>query len=156
MISKLRALPKPNRRKTLFQYIKPEVAGGFGSKTKLDASVHPPIVHELEYEFAGWEGNDIVRTFPCYIVTQRLREAIESSELCGVSFHDVMISTTPEFKQLHPELQLPTFYWIKVSGVAGVDDFGLAANHRLVVSPQARTLLTEFNLSDAIFEDYSS
>ena len=113
------------------------------------------MVHELEYEFSGWAGNDIVRTFPCYVVTQRLREAIEGSGLCGVSFHDVKISTTPGFKQLHPTLQLPTFDWMKVSGIAGSDDFGMAANHRLVVSPEAQSLLTGFNLSEAIFEDYS-
>lgn len=36
-----------------FFYIEPEVAGGFGERTRLDTTVHPPVVHELEYEFQG-------------------------------------------------------------------------------------------------------
>lgn len=43
---------------------------------------------------------------------------------------------------------------MKVHGVAGQDDFGIARDFRLVISRDAELLLQGFNLSDATFEAY--
>ncbi len=43
---------------------------------------------------------------------------------------------------------------MKVHGIAGQDDFGIAKGLRLVVSRDAELVLRGFNLSDATFEEY--
>lgn len=35
------------------------------------------------------------------------------------------------FKTLHPGVQLPHFYWLKVEGAPGQDDFGMGPGSRL-------------------------
>lgn len=139
----------------MFKYIEPEVSGGFGEETELDNTVHPPIAKKLNYEFDGWLDNDMVESFPCYLVTEKLRNEIECNHLSGVHFTDVIVTVTDEFKEMYPDKELPSFYWMKIQGKAGVDDFGLAEDYRLVISAETQKLFSSFNFSEADFEDYS-
>jgi hypothetical protein len=65
------------------------------------------------------------------------------------------VSTTYEFKQLNGYARLPQrFVWLKILGRPGVDDFGMAKNHKLVVSKAALDVLQEFGLPDAKVSAY--
>ena len=139
---------------TGFSYIEPEVAGSIGGKTRLDHSVRPPTILRLDYQLGRWLGGALVKGYQCYAVTQRLRQAIDVSQLSGVTFHDMVVSVDRQFHMLHPGVQLPPFDWMKVHGIAGQDNFGLAKDLRLVVSRDAELVLRGFNLSDATFEEY--
>ena len=132
-----------------FTILEPEVAGGWGDETVADTAVHPPIVSRLHYEFEGWLGDELLASFPCFIVSERVAAALEASRLTGFALDEVTISTSPEFEDLHPDVSLPRFRWLKVSGQAGVDDFGLAADFRLVVSAKGLGLLSRFTLKQA-------
>ena len=52
--------------------IKPDVAGGLGEKAVLDATVQPPKVQRLHFEFEAWPDDDLVGTFPVFLVSERL------------------------------------------------------------------------------------
>jgi hypothetical protein len=134
--------------------IEPEVAGGLGRNTDLDTSTHPPIVHKLNYEFAGWLGDALVVSFPCFVATVDLCEAIKRADLTGVRFAPVEITTSSEFRALHPKVKLPDFRWMQVYGRAGADDFGLLNKIRLVASQRALELLRRFGLAHADIGDY--
>jgi hypothetical protein len=138
----------------MFKSIEPEVAGGLGEDTKLDTTTHPPVVFYLHYEFYGWLDNDILESFPCFIVTDRLREAILDARLSGVAFDHVKVTTTDEFEAFHPGVVLPPWSWMKISGKAGMDDFGISDKLRLVVSEKAFGVLSLFNISAADVEDF--
>ena len=69
----------------MFHTLEPEVAGGFGEQTILDNSTHPPDVKWLHYVLDGWLGDDILESFPCYIVTERLRRTPQPQNLCAMS-----------------------------------------------------------------------
>ena len=114
--------------------LNPEVAGGFGSKTKLDTSVHPPRVLRLHYEIDAWLGDDLIQRFPCYLVTQRLWKRLEKVRPTGAHVKAVEVTMSPEFMELNPAKALPEFLWLKVDGAPGRDDFGLTPDARLVVS----------------------
>jgi len=139
----------------MFKSIEPEVAGGFGEETILDTTVHPPVVYQLHYEFQGWLQNDILEAFPCFIVTENLKEAIFNFRLKGAEFENVIVSTSYEFKQMHPKTILPRFSWMKIFGKVGKDDFGISDNFKLVISEKAYNLLTHFNISAADIKDYA-
>lgn len=55
---------------------------------------------------------------------------------------------------MQPSAVLPNFSWLKVEGDAGLTDFCIASDHRLVVSIEAKKVLGNYNLGDAIFEIY--
>jgi len=121
-------------------YIEPEVAGGLGSQTVIDTSKSPPLVTKLHYTFEGWLGDEILETFPCYIITKSLANDIEATRLRGVLFADVIVDVSATFTELYPERRLPTLVWMKVEGHEG-DDFFVAPDGRLVVSEPALELI---------------
>jgi hypothetical protein len=110
--------------------IAPEVGGGKGPGTVVvnraaieSRTATVPEVTQLEYQFDGWMGDDLLTASPCYIVTQRLADALTRSDLTGFRLADVQISTSSEWaqwKQLRPDLvpELPAFRWLVPDGRA--------------------------------------
>jgi hypothetical protein len=132
-----------------FTVLEPEVAGGWGPHTIADVSVHPPRVERLHYELDGWLGDDFLASFPCFVVTERLACELKLSGLTGFTLDHVEVSVSSEFRDLHPKSELPVFRWLRVTGRPGLDDFGIAGDHRLVASCDAMALLERFTLDHA-------
>lgn len=137
----------------MYKILEPEVAGELGTETVIDTGVHPPLVKKLHFEFSGWLGDDLIESFPCFLVTQRLKEEIEKSNLTGFIFENVKITTSYNFKLLHPSTELPKFYWAKVINNCQDCDFSLAPDYRLAVSEDAFVLLNKFNIIHALIDD---
>jgi hypothetical protein len=123
--------------------IKPEVAGGWGSGTKFTrVAGERRIIHDFDYEFDDWAGDDILTSVGCYIVTERLAADIKQAALSGIVFDHVTISHSGIFEDLHPDgLDLPSFLWMKVEGAATQGDFGRDDGYGLVVSERALLVL---------------
>jgi hypothetical protein len=138
----------------MYYYIEPEVAGGLGNDTVIDASVHPPIVTKLEYQFEGWLGDEVLETFPCFIVTDAVAREITGLKLTGFSLGSVKVSKSESFEEVAPSMLLPSFFWLKVEGEAGMSDFGIAKDYRLVVSDKAKVALGKYHIKNADFEEY--
>jgi hypothetical protein len=120
-----------------FFALDPEVAGGLGPHTLMDASVHPPVVSKLHYQFDGWLGDEIVESFPCFLVTEALFRKLAAKQLTGIESAEVEVSCSQVFEDACRDVHLPPFVWLKVAGVAGRDDFGIGPTFRLVVSSLA-------------------
>lgn len=138
----------------MYKYLEPEVAGEIGTDTILDNSVHPPIVTFLHFHFTGWLGDDILETFPCFIMSERLKNSIEEKKLKGISFDFVKVTKSDDFVMTSINEHLPTFYWAKMNGSFGIDDFVIAKDFRLLVSDKAYEVICEFNITNALIEDY--
>jgi hypothetical protein len=134
--------------------LSPEVAGGLGPNTVMNRVVHPPEVSRLHYEMDGWLGDELLESFPCFVVTQRLGDAIQNAHLTGVGFGDVEVTTSEQFRELYPERELPQFVWLKVVGKAAKDDFGLDDQSRLVVSEKALQVLRAMTLENCEVSEY--
>lgn len=132
-----------------FFVLKPEVAGSFGSNTIfVDRKARPPLVEKLHYEFNVWMGDPIVETVCCYIVTEPTRNALVAMQVTGASFEEVEVSTVYPFEEVCKGHTLPSFKWLKVSGAAGVDDFGYSSHGAyLVVSERILDTLIEAGMS---------
>src|SRR5262245_34304840 len=123
----------------MFYQLNPEVAGHLGPDTVIDRSTHPPIVHVLHYVLDGWPGDDLLTSFPCFIVTERMRKLIENTKASGCTFGPVRISTSEQFaelEQFHPKEQLPEFSWLIIRGVAGRDDFGTTTTGGSIIASE--------------------
>ena len=138
----------------MFYFIEPEVAGGLGDGTVIDTTITPPYVSFLEYEFSGWLGDELLESFPCFVITQRLARALTQHQLTGFTLDVAAVKKTEEFKIMHPLIVLPDFLWLKVHGVVGSSDFGTAQDRRLVVSETALVVLRGYGLNYADVELY--
>lgn len=130
----------------MYFILEPEVAGGLGEQTIMDNGKHPPVVTKLHYEFDGWLGDEILESFPCFIVTSEVRNALENSTLSGYSFQEAIITTSPTFLEIYPDRHLQDFCWLKIHGAAGKDDVGLTSDGRLTVSENALAILRHFRI----------
>jgi len=137
-------------------YLEPEVAGGIGENTVMNSNVHPPFISKLNYHFDDWLGDVLLESFPAFIVTAEAKDRLESTGVTGVRFDEVEVTTSDVFAELHPGRQLPEFVWLLVEGKPGQDDFGLAADGRLVVSEKAFAVLRDLGISHALVSEFDS
>jgi hypothetical protein len=133
--------------------LKPAVPGD-NSNSSADWSVHPPIIHQLRYEFDFLLDDVLFASFPSWIVTVPAKVAIQSAGLSGVSFEHVEVSKSPDFEEIEPDQDLPEFAWLKVNGKAGRDDFGIAHDTKLVVSERALKLLKRLGIPNAKVSEF--
>lgn len=137
----------------MYRIIEPEVAGSLGEKTEIDNSFFPPLIKNLHYEFDGWLGDDILESFPCYIMTEALRKAIEAESLTGIHFNEVLISKSETFLEIYPDRDLPNFFWAKINGEPYKDDFFITEKNGLAISERAYELIKQYNIAEAEIEE---
>jgi hypothetical protein len=130
--------------------IEPEIAGELGEETEMDTSNHPPVVNKLHYRFSGWLGDALIATFPCFAVTESLADAISENGFTGVKFVGMQSTVSDEFSEMHPNVKLPKFKWMQITGKRGFDDFGLSNDYRLVVSEKAHMVLQNAGINNAV------
>ena len=106
-------------------------------------------MHRLHYVFNTWSGDAILESFPCLIATENAADALRAAAATGVDFDGVEVSASDIFEGFHPNFELPAFVWLRVKGVAGKDDFGIAVDRRFVLSERALDLIRPFGLSHA-------
>ena len=134
-----------------FLTLEPLVPGQLGDDTELDTSVHPPIIvnSNLHIHIDTTFDSSLITIFPVYCVTRELKADIERAGLTGCAFDRAKITKSDMFHDFYPEgKELPDLEWIKIEGVAGKDDFGMSADHFLVVSQKAYSVLQEHPLAE--------
>ena len=134
--------------------LEPEIPGHLGEGTELDHSVWPPRVRRLVYEFYGWRGDELLESFPAFIVTADLGARLEVAALTGFELSDVEVTTTEDFRESLPEVTLPPFRRLEVTGIAGEADLGMTSKGQLVVSERAFDVLRAGRLNHAIVKDF--
>lgn len=140
-----------------YYFIEPEVPGHKGDSTIIaDRTVHPMIISKLEYEFDAVPEDVLITSFPVYLLKRDAKPELEAIRPTGVAFHKAQLSKSDEFRHFFPNQRLPLFVWLKITGRAGHDDFGIAPvpDARLVVSGRVLNLLAELGISHADIEDY--
>lgn len=130
--------------------LRPDVAGGFGEGTVWDRSTVPPTVAVLEYEFEGWAGDDLVTSNLQFLVTQPLADELVAAGITGVSFSDVTTSRSEQFVMFHPDVVLPAWRWMRVTGTPGRDDAWAGEHGRLTVSARFLEVLQRFDVTNCL------
>ncbi|MBL4884112.1 MAG: site-specific integrase [Planctomycetaceae bacterium] len=76
--------------------LEPEVAGSLGQNTIIEDSLHPPVVLNCTTALMVGQGDDLLESFPCYIVTDKLRKLIaKMGKAAGIK---VAATTTGKLK----------------------------------------------------------
>lgn len=136
-------------------YIEPEVSGEFGDSTVMGTSKHPPVIHNLVYNFQGWLGDHLLECFPCFIASTNLIEQLNIHNITGYKIEDVVITKDSQLTKLERNLNLPEFKWFQVSGIEGVNDCFIASDNRLVISDRFLSILKENGNQYFDIEEYS-
>jgi len=96
-------------------------------------------------------GDDIVESFPTFVVTAALAEAIVSSGLSGVELDDVIVTMDPQFVELFPDAasSLPAWRWLRLDGQPHKSDFWQDESAHLMLSADALDVLRRFRIGNA-------
>lgn len=145
--------------------IEPEVAGELGENTIYEN--YDDVVNEgerakishLHFVFYGWLGDDILETTPCFLVSEKLKETIEKSDLSGYEFENIEVTLSEEFLEIYPDVIVPSFYRLLPKGTIKVEDdkysdwdnmdFSVTEKDYLVVSEKVMDLLKNFQIENA-------
>lgn len=141
-----------------YYHVEPEVPGHKGDNSVIDRPVHPVIISKLEYVFDAMPEDVLITSSPVYLLQRDAKADLEAIQPSGVEFDKVRIRKSAEFRYFYPRRKLPEFVWLKITGKAGHDDFGMAEERRVrfIVSEKVLKLLVNLGISHATIEDYPS
>jgi hypothetical protein len=112
--------------------------------------VHPPRVTRLHVLLEGWLGDDLLETFPAFVVTVEAGRRLTEAGLSGFELDDVEVERTASFGD---DRDVPELWWPRVTGSARRDDIGADAAGVLVVSQRALEVLRRGSLVHADLEE---
>ena len=75
-----------------FFLLEPEVAGGEGEHTEMEVSVHPPVATRLHYEVAGWQGDDLLESTPCFVISPEAAAPLAGAGMESFTLADALIT----------------------------------------------------------------
>lgn len=133
--------------------VRPEVPGQLADTSTVDYSVNPPVVSELHLEVIGWQGDDIVSTFPVYLVSPELGSALQQGGLTGFELADAEITINPE-RRSYVDERIESFKWLKVTGIPGEQNLGQDERTRLIVDDEALDVIQRFQLETGYVMDW--
>ena len=116
----------------------------------------PAKVAKLNYDFEVFPTDSLVCSLGQYIGTAELRTALEalSPKVTGIEFDDVQV-TMDDQVMINANEQFPRFYWFKINGRLGQDDFSVLPDCWIVVSERIRKVLDSFPKELTEIETYN-
>ncbi len=144
-----------------FYRFDPHCSGWYGENTVYvgEKTAHPCIVSHLHHEFSHWPKDDFLSCLFHFIGTERLRQGLEAMEppVTGIEFDEVEISGDEDefehtWREGRPDSDLGKWYWFKITGKAGKDDFGLVPAAKLVVSERVLEVLSRYSTEKSVRE----
>jgi hypothetical protein len=111
------------------------------------------MVSWLQYEIHGWLGDDLLESFPCFIVTRKLADQMLEASLTGFELHPVDVVLSDEAEDLADEpIELPEFRWLRPETDPG-GDLAVDGSGLLIVSERALEVMRQSNLSNCDIEE---
>lgn len=144
-----------------YYLLNPEIAGELGDNSIIEyENGKIKEVLFLEYTFMGWQGDELLSTHPCFIVTKNLQEDIIVSGLSGVVFKEIAVSFSEDFYEIYPNIKLPPFVQIvcQESCENSYDnlqyDFYYNKYKDIIVSERALDVLQKHKMDMCIIKKY--
>ena len=142
-----------------YYVLKPEIAGELGDRSELvyEAGKIKEVTF-LEYRFIGWQGDELLSTHPCFIVTESLQKNIVSNNLTGVEFSDIEVSFSDEFSDMYGDIKIPKFVQIICNASYEKNIFNLQSDFyfnkykEMIVSEKAMGVLKQHKLDMCVVE----
>lgn len=113
--------------------IQPEVIVGLGGNTEFSEKSQPfKTVIKLHIDLEDWLGDDLMECFPCYIITENLKKALENSSYKGFEIKEMEVTKAEYFDDnYHQNKPLPKFYWLQINGKRNISDIYINENNNL-------------------------
>lgn len=132
----------------------PQVAGELGEGSVLDATVHPPAVAKVDYVLDRPDADELIQSFPVYLVSSGLADRLQSSGLTGFALAEVVTRPSVEYSSAFGDAPHRHYRWLQVLGTEE-DDCWIDASLMLCISDRMMEILSEATLSDCVITKIS-
>lgn len=132
--------------------LEPHVAGQLGEGTALDPSVHPPIVTAVEYVLDAPDADDLIESFPVFLVSEKLAERLDKARLTGFVLADASVRPSAEYLALHGDVGHSEYRWMQLQDRDSPADAWLDDGQRLCVSDRTLNLLRRYRIARCAIE----
>jgi hypothetical protein len=128
----------------------PQVAGELGERTVMDASTHPPIVPHVDYVLDYPDADDLIQSFPVFLVSEGLAQRMTRARLTGPAFEDVTVRPSKEYRETYGRAKHRRYRRLIITGTG--DDCWLDNDHQLCVSDRMMRLLEDADIGGCDIE----
>ncbi|MED1608082.1 hypothetical protein P4U90_22455 [Cytobacillus kochii] len=148
----------------ILYFLEPEVSGGhgedtiYGTEEEITTKGISGKVKFSHYEFEGWLGDDLLESTPAFIVSSKLGAELENSDFIDYKLEECLITTSDEFKEMYPDIEIPAFSRFIPLGKIEVEEdhfknwsghhFSLSSKGELVVTQEALDFLNRFSIDN--------
>ena len=127
--------------------LEPQVAGELGEATELDPSAHPPIVTAVEYVLDYPDTDDLIESFPVFLVSATLAAQLEMAELIGFVLDEAAVRPSAEYREIHGDVPHSEYRWLRLQEHGPATDAWLDGDLRLCVSERMMKVLRSHRLA---------
>lgn len=133
-----------------FYALYPDIPGELGSRTRYSSDKELREIIRPQCKFLDWGEDDLVK-IGCYLASEKLKQAIEIQKCSGCRFGEVdTVRTGAAALYVNNKMEhFPSWTWLQPVGQAGVEDFGIDEERRLVVSQNVLNILRQFCIKNA-------
>jgi hypothetical protein len=122
--------------------LEPHVAGVLGPGTRLDPSTHPPIVTKLEYVLDLPDVDDLIESFPVFLVSAVLAARLADGDFTGFALHPAAVTAGADYG----DAAVPTYRRLVPEPGAADPDAWVSDDDHLCVSDRLMAILRGFEL----------
>ena len=105
------------------------------------------MVHVLEYVLDLPDADDLIQSFPVFLVSEDLGAQIKLARLTGCVLAPARISRSADYREVYGNAPHRSYLWLKVDGTSQQTDIWLDSKFRLCASGRAFKVLEQANLS---------
>jgi hypothetical protein len=137
----------------MFYTLEPEVPGGWGTGIIADTTIHPPKIIKAHVEFDGWQGDELLESFPIYLVSKSFANNLLKVNLTGFTIENCTISKSETFNSLYPQTSLPEFLWLVILGDNSQCDLFVDAQNKLTVSQKCFDVINPSHIKNSLITE---
>jgi hypothetical protein len=121
--------------------LEPLRAGELGMGTELDVGTHPPGVRRVEYVLDAPTEEDLIKSFPVFLVSEELAAALTSEKLSGFQLDDADVHLNDQYVELHESAPHKRYRWLRLTPSESADCW-LNDQYRLCVSDRMYAVIS--------------
>lgn len=122
--------------------LEPLVAGELGDGTRLDPSTHPPAVDVVDFVLDAPAEDDLIESFPVYLVSEHIAELLSRAGLGGFTLEGARVSPSREYVEVYGDRPHKEYRWLRLRFSPDADCW-LDNEHRLCVSERMMAVLSQ-------------
>lgn len=122
--------------------LEPLVADELGEGTRLDATTHPPEVEAVEYVLDTPTEDDLIESFPVFLVSESLADQLADAQLRGFTLEEAQVIPSREYFEVWGSAAHKRYRWLRLKSSPQSDTW-LDESYRLCVSDRMMAVLRE-------------